>query len=72
MKKKFKIKDVDCADCAAKMQEAINGIDGVMNAKLNFLTEKLTIEADESRFDEILDIAEKEMRKIDKEASIIR
>lgn len=72
MKKKFNVTDVDCADCARQMEEAINKIDGVTNAKLNFLTEKLTIEADDSEFNNILDLAEAEMKKIDKEAAIVR
>lgn len=72
MKKKFNVTDVDCADCARKMEEAINKIDGVKNAKLNFLTEKLTIEADDSKFNDIVDLAEAEMRKVDKGATIVR
>ena len=36
--------DVDCANCAAKMECAINKLDGVSNATVNFLTQKLTIE----------------------------
>lgn len=72
MKKKFKVQDVDCADCAAKMEEAIGKIDGVTSAKLNFLTEKLTLEADADRIDEILNLAEIEMKKVDSAACIIR
>lgn len=72
MKKKFNVTDVDCADCARKMEEAINKIDGVTNAKLNFLTEKLTIEADDSEFNNIIDLAEAEMKKIDQGATIVR
>lgn len=72
MKKKFNVTDVDCADCARQMEEAINKIDGVTNAKLNFLTEKLTIEADDFEFNNILDLAEAEMKKIDKGAAIVR
>lgn len=72
MKKKFNVTDVDCADCARKMEEAINKIDGVTSAKLNFLTEKLTIEADDSKFNDIVDLAEAEMRKVDKGATIVR
>lgn len=72
MKKKFNVTDVDCADCARQMEEAINKIDGVTNAKLNFLTEKLTIEADDSEFNNIIDLAEAEMKKIDQGATIVR
>lgn len=54
MKKKFKMVDLDCANCAAKMEEAIKKIDGVADATVSFMTQKLTIEADDSRFDEIM------------------
>ena len=48
MKKKFKLTDLDCANCAAKMEDAIKKIDGVKEATVSFMTQKLTIEADES------------------------
>lgn len=54
MKKKFKMVDLDCANCAAKMENAIKKIDGVTDANVSFMAQKLTIEADDSRFDEIM------------------
>ena len=54
MKKYFKMRDLDCADCAAKMEEAIKRIDGVDDASVNFISQKLTIEAEDTVFDEIL------------------
>ena len=54
MKKKFKLTDLDCANCAAKMEDAINKIDGVTDANVSFMMQKMTIEADESRFDDIM------------------
>ena len=54
MKKKFKLQDLDCANCAAKMEEAIKKIEGVSDATVSFMTQKMTIEADDSRFDEIM------------------
>ena len=54
MKKKFKLQDLDCANCAAKMEEAIKRIEGVADANVSFMTQKMTIEAEESRFDEIM------------------
>ena len=41
MKKKFILKGLDCADCAAKMERAINKLDGVKEATVNFMTQKL-------------------------------
>lgn len=54
MKKKFKLEDLDCANCAAKMEEAIKKIAGVNDANVSFMAQKMTIEADEDKFDEIM------------------
>ena len=54
MKKKFKLIDLDCANCAAKMEECIKKISGVKDASVSFMTQKLVLEADDDRFDEIM------------------
>ena len=54
MKKRFKLTDLDCAHCAAKMEDAINHLDGVNKATVNFLAQKMTVDADDQRFDEIM------------------
>ena len=54
MKKKFKLQDLDCANCAAKMEEAIKKIDGVNDASVNFMMQKMTIDADDSKIDDIM------------------
>ena len=72
MKKVFKLDEVDCANCAAKIQAEIEKIDGVQMASVNFLLQKLTIEADEGAFDEILDKAEKVIKKIEPDCDLIR
>ena len=54
MKKKFKLQDLDCANCAAKMEEAIKKIEGVKDANVSFMAQKMTVEADDTRFDEIM------------------
>ena len=64
MKKKFKC-EIDCANCAAKVEDAIKKLDGVEDAKINFMMQKLTLIADDDRFDEILDEAIKTGRKIE-------
>ena len=69
MKKKFKC-EIDCADCAAKVEEAIKKIDGVEDAKVNFMMQKFTLEADESRFDELLEEAIKIGKKIEPDFSV--
>ena len=54
MKKRYNLVDLDCANCAAKVEEAIKKIDGVNGATVSFMTQKLTLDADDARFDEIL------------------
>lgn len=54
MKKKFKLIDLDCANCAAKMEVGIKKISGVKDASVSFMTQKLVLEADDDRFDEIM------------------
>ena len=53
MKKKYDC-EIDCANCAAQVQDAISKINGVQSAKVNFLMQKFTLEAEDERFDEIL------------------
>ena len=54
MKKKFKMEDLDCANCAAKMEEAVKKIAGVNDANVSFMAQKMTIDAEDDRFDEIM------------------
>lgn len=72
MKKVYKLQDLDCANCAAKMERAINKIDGVERASVNFLTQRLAIEADENRFEEIMDEVAKACRKVEPDCKILR
>ena len=55
MKKKFKITGLDCGHCASRLEEALNKISGIENAKVNFLTQKVTIEATDDNMDRICD-----------------
>lgn len=71
MKKVFELEELDCAHCAAKMEDAIRKIDGVISASISFMTQKLTIEADEKDFDKILKAAQKAIKKIEPDCRII-
>ncbi|MCI8920542.1 cation transporter [Oscillospiraceae bacterium 21-37] len=72
MKKKFKMVDLDCANCAAKMENAIRKIDGVQDATVSFMSQRLTVEADDSRFEEILDQIVKVCKKVEPDCQIVR
>ena len=54
MKKRYKLTDLDCANCAAKMEAAIKKIDGVNDATVSFMAQKMTVDADDARFDDIM------------------
>lgn len=71
MKKTFKLEDLDCANCAAKMENGIKKIDGVKNATVSFMTQKLTLEADDDKFDAILKEAVKVCKKVEPDCTII-
>ena len=66
MKKTFKMENLDCANCAAKMEEGIKKIDGVVNANVSFLLQKVVIEADVDNFDEIVEKAAAVCKKVER------
>jgi len=63
VKKTFRLQGLECANCAAKMEKAINGLNGVKEATINFLTSKMVIEAEDERMDDIIASAEKIIKK---------
>lgn len=71
MKKKFAMEDLDCANCAAKMEDAIKKIDGVNDAVISFMAQKLTIDAEEERFDEIMQEVVKACKRVEPDTRII-
>ena len=71
MKKHFKLRDLDCANCAAKMEDAIKKLPGVNDASVSFMTQKLTLDADDDRFDEILQQAVKVCKKVEPDCAIL-
>lgn len=54
MKKSYKLDEIDCANCARELQDELAKLDGVEKVSVNFMTQKLTLEADDDRFDEVL------------------
>lgn len=71
MKKTFKLRDLDCANCAAKMEDAIRKLDGVNSASISFMTQKLTLDADDARFDDIVKQAAKVCKKVEPDCTIV-
>lgn len=71
MKKTFKLKDLDCANCAAKMESRIKKLDGVKDASVNFMFQKLTLEAEDDKFDEVLQNVVSVCRKVEPDCVIV-
>ena len=70
MKKTYQLTDLDCANCAAKMETAIKKIDGVSDASVSFLTQKMTVDADDSRFEDIMKQVVKACKKVEPDCVI--
>lgn len=71
MKKKFDC-EVDCANCALKMEEAIRKIDGVEDADVSFIRKKLTVDAADDRFEAIMDEVVRVCKKVEPDCEIKR
>ena len=71
MKKKFKLQDLDCANCAAKMEEGIKKINGVKDASVSLMTQKMTIEAEEEDFDRIMQEVVKVCAKVEPDCKVL-
>lgn len=71
MKKVFQMEDLDCANCAAKMEEAIRKIPGVTYVSISFMAQRMTLEAEDAQFDEIAKQAAKACARIDDDCRVI-
>ncbi len=71
MKKIFKMNDLDCAHCADRMEQAIAKIGGVNSVSVNFMAQKMVIDADDARFDEIMKQVQKEVKRVDSGCEVV-
>ena len=71
MKKVFRLEELDCAHCAAKMQDAIAKIDGVNSVSINFLMQKMTLDADDAVFEDVIKKAQKAIKKVEPDCRIV-
>lgn len=72
MKKRFRLTGLDCAVCAARLEDAIRKTEGVRGASVGFLTQSLMIDADDTRFDAVLDAVTAVCRRVEPECVISR
>ena len=71
MKKVYMLEDLDCANCALKMEDGIKKINGVVNAEVNFMTQKMTIETEADDQKKIMKEVVKVCRKIEPDCTIL-
>ncbi len=72
MKAVLKLEGLCCANCAAKIENEVKKIDGIEDASLSFMTQKLTIKASDTEIERIVDEASKIAKKIEDEVEIVR
>ena len=72
MRKSFRLDEIDCANCALKLQDALARVDGVRSVSVNFMTQKLTLEAEDARFDAVLDQVVKTAARVEPDCEIVR
>ena len=71
MKKTYALDELDCANCGLKMEEAVRKIEGVKNVNISFMTQKITLEADDADFDRVLKEAVKACKKVEPDCRIV-
>lgn len=72
MKKVFKMEELDCANCAAKMEAAIAKLEGVEKVSISFMTQKMVIVADDEKLESIMDEAQKICKRFEPDCRIVR
>ena len=72
MKKTYDLEELDCANCASKMERKISKLDGVKFVDVNFMAQKLTIEADDEVFESVMDNAVRLIAKVEPDCRVIR
>ena len=71
MKKTYALDELDCANCGLKMEEAVRKIEGVKSVNISFMTQKITLEADDADFDRVLKEAVKACKKVEPDCLIV-
>ncbi|MGI6200825.1 MAG: cation transporter [Christensenellales bacterium] len=72
MRKTYRLEDLDCANCAAKMENAIRKIDGVKDASVSFMTQKLVLEAEDDRYEAVFKAVVSACKKVEPDCTILR
>ena len=70
MKKVLKMQDLDCANCAAKMENAIKKIDGVNSVSISFMSQKMFLDVEDSKYDIVVKEIVKVCKKVDSDCEV--
>ena len=71
MKKSFMLEDLDCANCAAKMERAIAALPDVQRVTVSFMAQKMVLEAPDDRFDAVLAAAVECIKKVEPDCRVV-
>ena len=71
MKKTYALDELDCANCGLKMEDAVRKIEGVKSVNISFMTQKITLEADDADFERVLKEAVKACKKVEPDCRIV-
>ena len=71
MKKEYILENLDCPNCAAKIERTVAALDGVESCTVSFLTTKMIIEAAEDNFPAIEKAAKKQIRRIEPDTQLV-
>lgn len=70
MKSTYKIKGIDCANCAAQLENAISKVEGVQSASISFMAERMVLEYDEQNKEEIIKNIKKVIKREEPDATL--
>lgn len=71
MRKTFRLEELDCANCAAKIERAAAAVEGVERVSVSFMAQKIIVEAPEERFDEIMHEIARCVKRVDSDCTLI-
>ncbi len=71
MVKKIRVRDLDCADCAAKLERSLGKLDGVRSASVDFIMQKITLDIDDGAADSVLAAVVKTCKKVEPDMALI-
>ena len=65
MKKTFRLENLDCANCAAKIERSVQKVAGVNSVNVNFMTAKMNLELVDEKSDSVIEEIKKTVKKIE-------